>query len=117
MLLIDDDDINLKLGRINLETIGFSVDTAENGKEALEKWRSVGYTFVFLDIQMPVMDGYEAARAIRAEETKPRGVRIIALTAGSLAEEIEKCYTVGMDDFVSKPIDRDRITAVVKKYS
>ncbi|MFP4490385.1 MAG: response regulator [Spirochaetaceae bacterium] len=115
VLLVDDDNINLKLGKINLEKLGFTVDVAENGKIALEMLENREYGLVLLDVQMPVMDGYETAKNIRERETKGR-MPIIALTASTLADEIEMCYRSGMDDFISKPIDRERIISVIQKY-
>ncbi len=115
VLLVDDDNINLKLGKINLEKLGFTVDVAENGKIALEMIENREYGLVLLDVQMPVMDGYETAKNIRERETKGR-MPIIALTASTLADEIEMCYRSGMDDFISKPIDRERIISVIQKY-
>lgn len=104
VLLVEDHPINQQLAREILERAGLVVKIAANGMEAVTVLNSEQFDMVFMDIQMPVMDGYEATRIIRdrwSEETLP----IIAMTAHVMAEEREKCIAAGMNDHLGKPID------------
>ncbi len=99
----------MEIAKTMLQEAGLKVDEAENGKIALEKFAGSEpgtYDAVFMDIQMPVMDGYEAARSIRSCAHPQSGtVPIIALTANAFAEDIAKALAAGMNDHVQKPID------------
>jgi len=93
----------------------YVVETAENGKVAVEKFTSGHYDVVLMDIQMPVMDGYTAVRTIRAWETEHRrpATPILALTANASAEDREACLAAGMDGFLVKPLERERLAAAL----
>ena len=88
-----------------METVGFEVQTAENGAIALEKFKAQPFDIVLMDCQMPIMDGYAATRAIRIHESLAgaRRTPIIAITAYTLDGDREKCLAAGMDDFLGKP--------------
>lgn len=119
VLLAEDNELNMEIAKTILEEAGLSVDGAENGKIALDTFAlsSPGtYQAIFMDIQMPVMDGYEAARRIRGcGHPQAEGIPIIALTANAFAEDIAKALTAGMNDHVPKPIDYERLLAVLQK--
>jgi len=105
MLLVDDNELNLMLAARLMETIGFEVSTAANGQLAVEAIQRAAFDIVLMDCQMPVMDGYDATRTIRALEDRLALQRtpIIAVTAYALDGDREKCLSAGMDDFLAKP--------------
>jgi len=109
ILLVEDNLINQKLTRKILINQGFQVEVADNGKMAVEKFSTHHFDLIFMDIQMPVMDGLEATRLIRkVEATNPKckeRVKIIALTANSQQQDKENCLAAGMDDYINKPFD------------
>lgn len=119
ILLVEDNLFNRKLAIRMLQKLGNTVTICENGKLALEKVQQYRYDIIFMDCQMPVMDGYTATREIRhyEKENKVKPNLIVALTANALKGDREKCLQVGMDDFVSKPISKQRIIEVLDKYS
>jgi CheY-like chemotaxis protein len=111
-LLVEDNEYNQLVASELLKSVGLYVTIAENGREALEKLGSRPFDVVLMDIQMPVMDGYEATRCIRAN-TALTSLPIIAMTAHAMASDRDKCLAVGMNDYVSKPIDPDALSAVL----
>ncbi len=106
VLLVEDESINQKLAAAVLKKIGFQVDLADNGMEAVHMVRGQQYCMVLMDIQLPEMSGYEAVRQIRSmEELEGRKrLPIIAMTADDSREVRRKCMATGMDDFITKPI-------------
>ncbi|NPV75185.1 MAG: response regulator [Anaerolineae bacterium] len=104
ILLAEDNSINSKVIINLLQKFGHTVDLAENGQQALEAIQHFQYDLVLMDIQMPVMDGYEATRKIRAFEGAGQHVPIIAMTAHVALGDIERCKASGMDDYLSKPL-------------
>ncbi|HSU84861.1 MAG TPA: ATP-binding protein [Thermoanaerobaculia bacterium] len=104
ILLAEDNSINQRVGLLLLERMGYVADVAGNGIEVLEALRRQPYDLILMDVQMPVMDGVEATRRIRAEFPVERQPRIVALTANVLREQREACLVAGMDDFVQKPV-------------
>jgi len=120
LLLVEDNDINREFASELLRSEGLEVDEAVNGQEAVDKVRQQAYDAVLMDIQMPVMDGLEAARRIRALAEAPDGERfatlpIIAMTALAMAQDAEMSQAAGMDDHVTKPIAPERLMAVLLK--
>jgi signal transduction histidine kinase len=116
-LLAEDVDINREIVAALLEDTGIGLDSAENGRLAVEMFKAhpESYDLILMDIHMPEMDGYEAARRIRALETpKAATVPIIAMTANVFKEDIEKCLAVGMNGHVGKPIDIDELMGKLK---
>jgi len=117
VLLADDNQINLKVGKVILEKYVSSVDTAVNGMEALDKTLKKKYDIIFMDIQMPVMDGVEATNAIRSDPDNPcLDATIIALTANISKTDIDGYLRKGMDDFLNKPYKPNEIKSLLDKY-
>jgi CheY-like chemotaxis protein len=118
VLLAEDTEMNRLLVRILLTRIGCEVDEVEDGQQALEALARKRYDLVLMDCMMPVMDGYEATRILRAREaaagTPP--VPVIALTASAIAGDRERCRAAGMDDYMAKPFQADEFTAMVQRY-
>lgn len=119
ILLVEDNQLNQKLTKKMLSKAGYSCDLAQNGLEALETLETISYDMVFMDCQMPVMDGYEATAKIRemekAQNRKP--TPIIALTANAMHGDIKDCKDAGMDDYVAKPINFEQLIEKIKLYS
>ncbi|MBO4396178.1 MAG: amino acid permease [Eubacterium sp.] len=113
VLLVDDMDINREIAKMMLEQMGFTVFTAVNGEEAVRRvhmTESGHYDVVLMDIQMPVMDGYEATATIRAlDDPEQSSIPIIAMTANAFSEDIKKAHDVGMNAHVAKPIDLNKL--------
>jgi two-component system, sensor histidine kinase and response regulator len=104
ILLAEDNAVNRKLASTILERAGHSVATAENGREAVERVRAGNFELVLMDVQMPEMDGLEAARIIRREESRTGAhVAMIAMTAHAMSGDIERCLAAGMDGYIAKP--------------
>ena len=117
VLLVDDEFINITLAEALLIRIGLSVHSVTNGSEAVEEWKKKrDFDCIFMDLQMPEMDGFEAVARIRALEAADEHVPIIAMTAHVLDEDRKRCLAAGMDDFIAKPIDPDTLTALLQKY-
>ncbi len=107
VLLVEDNDINRLYAKSILETWKCKTDIAENGMVAIEKLKSNLYDVILMDVQMPVMDGYEATKAIRMMSPPASATPVIALTANATKKDIEKCFAAGMDDYVAKPFTPD----------
>jgi two-component system sensor histidine kinase/response regulator len=114
ILLAEDNKINQKLVKDILIKAEHNVDIVENGREAVEKVKAVSYDLVLMDLQMPEMDGMEAAQIIR-KEGFPK-LPIIALTASAFQKDREKCMASGMNDFISKPLRRTELLNVISKW-
>lgn len=116
ILLVDDNAINRKVALFNLQKLGHRVEMAENGLEAISKFQSGKYDVILMDIQMPVMDGYEATRQIRKieKDLKPLNLtRIIAMTANAEKGEMDKCIAIGMDNYICKPFKPEDLEQVL----
>jgi two-component system sensor histidine kinase/response regulator len=117
LLLAEDNAINQKVALAMLESGGYCVDVVENGVDAVSAVRTRRYDAVLMDCQMPTMDGVEAALAIRAEEGGRWRAPIIALTAGAMPEDRDRCLAAGMDDHVSKPFRKVDLLAAVARWA
>ena len=115
ILVADDNEVNRMLTEAELEALGFEVDTVCDGQEALDALAESSYHLLFLDCQMPVLDGFETARRIRARESERR-MPIIALTAQAMKGDRERCLAAGMDDYVMKPFRRSDLTEILSCY-
>lgn len=117
VLAVDDNPANLKLIVTLLEALGVDVISASGGEEAVELAQKQVFDLIFMDIQMPMMDGMSATRHIRRAEPSNRHVPVIALTAHALAEEREAMLDAGMDDYLAKPIDEDQLQRTLFKWT
>ena len=115
ILLAEDNPVNQKVARGTLEKLGYDVDIVDNGAEAIKAWETGSYQLILMDCQMPVMDGYDAAREIRRREGGTRHVPIVALTADAMKGTEERCREAGMDDYLTKPLDRTRLAATLAR--
>lgn len=118
VLVVDDMSINRMLLTNLLQKLDYSSDIATNGEEALTALQSQNFDIVFMDCHMPEMDGYDCTKAIREKEKNDgeRHLPIIALTADAIKGNEQRCLDSGMDDFLTKPINRDRIEGMLKKW-
>ena len=117
ILVAEDNPVNQKLVRRFLEKLGSKVDMAENGRQAVEMWIQNSYDMIFMDCQMPVMDGYKATIEIRNRETgKRRRTPIVALTANTMQGDHDKCLAVGMDDFIAKPFKSSSLQQALERW-
>jgi CheY-like chemotaxis protein/HPt (histidine-containing phosphotransfer) domain-containing protein len=117
VLLVEDLKTNQILARAILKQAGHEVDIAENGEQAVAAVQRKDYDLVFMDVQMPIMDGLEATRVIRAQGGNAAKIPIVALTASVLQQDVEECRAAGMDDFVAKPLDKETLLAAVERWA
>jgi CheY-like chemotaxis protein len=118
VLLVDDHATNRQVIQRQLSLAGYASETADDGLEGLQRWRSGRYALLLSDVHMPHMDGYQLARAIRDEEAR-RGLSrtpIVALTASALKGEAERCLTAGMDDYMAKPVGIATLGACLQRW-
>ncbi len=117
LLLAEDNSINQKLAVAILQKAGYSVDVVDDGQQAFEKTISGGYSAILMDVQMPVLDGFEATRKIRDWEiTNHQHIPIIAMTAHAMKGDRERCLDAGMDDYVTKPIESRILRNVLERW-
>jgi CheY-like chemotaxis protein len=116
LLLVEDNAINQRVAIGLLAKLGYAVDIAQNGMEALERLETTEYDLVLMDCHMPGMDGFATTEAIRRTETASRHIPIIALTADALPEDEARCLAAGMDGYLSKPINRDALQAALIRW-
>ena len=116
ILLAEDNAVNELVATRTLKKLGYRVDVARDGGQALQAWESGRYDLILMDCQMPVMDGYAATREIRRRENSTQHIPIIALTAHAMKGDDEKCKQAGMDDHLTKPIDRNLLQACLERY-
>jgi CheY-like chemotaxis protein len=115
VLLAEDNDVNRLVATTMLEQRGLIVDAAHDGVEAVQMHADREYAAIFMDCEMPELDGYEATRRIRASQTARR-IPIIALSAHAVAEAREDCLAAGMDDYVSKPLTSDQLERALARW-
>jgi len=116
ILLVEDNETNQKVIREQLAVLGFAAELAENGREALERWRTGRYALVMTDCHMPEMDGYELSGHIRAEEGPDRHTPILAITADALKGTAARCIAAGMDAYLTKPMQLETLRAALDPW-
>ena len=117
VLVVEDNQVNQRLAMRQLSRLGFAAASVGNGREAVEAQVRENYDLIFMDVQMPVMDGYEASAEIRRHEIRSRRhVPIIAMTANALNEDRDACLAAGMDDYVSKPVSLANLRTVIERW-
>ncbi len=116
ILLAEDNSMNVTLASWLLEAKGYTVEVARNGSEAVAAARRGGFDLILMDMQMPVLDGLAATRQIRSQAEPGRRVPIIAMTANAMKEDQLRCLEAGMDDYISKPIEPERLDQLVRRW-
>ncbi len=118
VLLVEDNKINQKIAFFTLKKLGFEVEIAENGLEAVQRFKEGDYRIVLMDIQMPIMNGFDSTLQIRALEKAANHTPslVIALSANTVKEDVEKCFAVGMNEYISKPFSPAKLVEVIRKY-
>ncbi|NRA36815.1 MAG: response regulator [Planctomycetes bacterium] len=117
ILMVEDNVVNQKVGMRMLRKLGCTVDLAQNGREAIEAIQNHEYDMVFMDCQMPVMDGYEATKHIRELGKNSTALPIVALTANAMTGDREKCIQCGMNDHVGKPFNMDDLYKALERWA
>jgi CheY-like chemotaxis protein/anti-sigma regulatory factor (Ser/Thr protein kinase) len=115
VLLVDDDEINREIGKVMLEDVDLVVDLAEDGQMAVEQAKAHAYDLILMDMQMPLLDGLDATRAIRKLPVRST-VPVVAMTANAFTEDKTNCLQSGMNDFITKPIEPQALYATVLKW-
>ncbi len=116
MLLVEDNIVNQKVATLMLQQAGCHVDVAANGREALAMFLQFPYDVILMDVQMPEMNGFEATEAIRKAENGQRRIPIIAMTANAMEEDRAPCIAAGMDDYIAKPVRKDMLVKVLRRW-
>lgn len=120
VLLVEDNEINIEVAKELLNVVGIQVEMAMNGQLAVEAVleKEAGYfDLIFMDIQMPVMNGYEASKTIRASGREDlEKIPIVAMTANAFADDIRRCEEAGMNGHISKPVDIQRLEEALQKW-
>lgn len=128
ILIAEDYPTNRQIAMKHLTNAGYMVDVVENGRQAVDAWMSKDYDLILMDVQMPVMDGYEAVQAIRELEACPeeskqnlpkarKRIPIVAMTAHAMQEYLDRCIAVGMDDYLTKPLKGQKFLEMVEKWT
>jgi CheY-like chemotaxis protein len=117
ILMVEDNVVNQKVTLNQLKALGYAADIAANGQEALKMLGHITYDLILMDCQMPVLDGYSATQEIRSMEGDMRRTVIVALTANALREDRVRCINAGMDDYLSKPILKDKLATKLNYWS
>jgi CheY-like chemotaxis protein len=117
VLVAEDNPTNQKVIAFLVKKLGWEIELAHNGAEAVEACRTAPFDLVLMDCQMPEMDGFEATRTIRSAEAAGRHIPIVAVTANAMDGDRERCLAAGMDDYVTKPLSRASLSAAVERLA
>jgi len=117
VLVVDDNSLNRIVAKKILEKLGFTVSLAENGKDAIDQYLKDSFKVILMDVQMPILNGYDATREIRRlEEESGTHIPIIAMTANAMHGDRNKCLASGMDDYISKPIRSEYLAKIINSH-
>ncbi len=116
ILIAEDNPVNQKLTRRQVEKLGFEVEVVSNGRHAIDALARRTYSAVLMDCQMPEMDGYEATTELRRREGSGKRTPVIAVTANAMQGDRERCLEAGMDDYIAKPIRKDELATALKRW-
>ncbi|GAA3318538.1 response regulator [Arthrobacter ramosus] len=116
ILVVEDNEVNQLVARSMVAKLGYEADVVADGSEAVAATAATEYAAVLMDCHMPVMDGFEATKAIRARHDGRRRLPVIAMTAGALDEDRERCLAAGMDDYLTKPVDVEKLDQVLSRW-
>ena len=116
ILIVDDIYTNLILIGYMIDDLGYKYKTATNGKEAIEKIKTTHFDIVFLDIEMPIMNGIDAIKIIRKDHDRPEKIPIIGITAHNIIEKKESLLNLGFSDIISKPLEVDTFKQLLSKH-
>ena len=116
ILLVDDNPVNRKVAKRMLQNLGHEVEVAIDGECAVNAVSRADFDLVFMDCQMPVMDGFVATAQIRQLEGPRARVPIVAMTANAMQGDRERCLSEGMDDYISKPVRRDALVEILERF-
>jgi signal transduction histidine kinase/CheY-like chemotaxis protein len=116
ILLAEDNPVNEKVATRTLQRLGYEVDSVGDGRAAVTAWQTGRYDLILMDCQMPVLDGYDATREIRSLERAGQHIPIVALTAHAMRGDDVKCKEAGMDEHLTKPLDRQVLAQILEKY-
>jgi signal transduction histidine kinase/ActR/RegA family two-component response regulator len=114
ILMVEDNPANQRVATALLKVAGFTIEIAGNGRQAIEKAMASNFDIILMDVQMPVMDGLEATRQLRQRD-KLKATPIVGLTAGAMEDDRQKCLAAGMNDYLSKPVDWDKLLALLTR--
>ena len=117
ILVAEDNSVNQKLAKALLERLGHRITLAENGAVAISKWSAGAFDLIFMDVQMPEMDGFQATRTIRSREQDGAHIPIVAMTARAMTGDRERCLEAGMDDYISKPVNRKILEQTIHRFA
>jgi signal transduction histidine kinase/CheY-like chemotaxis protein len=118
ILLVEDNPVNQRVAVVLLKKAGYRCEVAANGQEALDAMEQIAFDLVVMDCQMPVMDGFEATRRIREREAREGGhIPVIAMTANAQKGDRQRCIAAGMDEYISKPVDRQKLYNILGKWT
>ena len=115
ILVVEDNELNLEMLQRRLTRRGFAVTTAQDGQEAIEKTFAENPDLILMDMNLPVLDGWEATRQIKRDE-KLKNIPVIALTAHAMSDDEDKALNAGCDDFATKPVDFGRLLEKIEKH-
>jgi CheY-like chemotaxis protein len=115
IIVPDDNAVNRRVAVSLLKLLGYQADSAGDAKDLLERVKHTDYDVVFMDVQMPEMDGLEATRRIRADLPSGRQPHVVAMTAAAFPEDRARCLDAGMNDYIAKPASLDELAAVLRR--
>lgn len=109
--------VNQRLAKLLIEKLGYDVDVAANGKEAVAQLAQRSYNLALMDCQMPILDGFEATRHVRRHEAPGHRTPIVAMTASAMDGDRKQCLDAGMDDYLTKPLDLEKLKIALERWS